>query len=463
MKKNIKALITLLIFSFLSFNLFYSRVFAVSDKPIDPCKPEQLVYQKSVNIFSLDIRRTVDNFMTSIVLSLFSNVAGLNPDNVALCESWLYERIQTNLAPLARDEEWDTFNEDFSACSTPAEHFAVCENLASDTTNLSFITPGNNNNSNSNVKVMAVNGSLLGLTNMVEGFARNEPLPVNFAYYWNQSISKVPFVNKAFAANEAYENLPVIKAAYGIWTMTLKIALALMSVVLLYTGLMIIMRKKINPQVVVSVQYALPKIVIGTILIVFSYPIGALITSISWGLFQGAFSLVLKFLIGPDAGNIPSGIVILTLILMVMRLAVGGPFYIFIVVIVAVILLILRLVLYLKALMIYLKMTLSIITAPIEFVLGTIPGNDDKMKDWFLRMAKYGITIFAMGLIIPLTLIFSLSVLLSYATGAGGEVGGWGIVIAIIAPILISIFGFGIGINMESKVDEMFSGTKKRK
>ena len=66
---------------------------------------------------------------------------------------------------------------------------------------------------------------------------------------------------------------------------------------------------------------------------------------------------------------------------MVMRLAVGGPFYILIVVIVAIILLILKLVLYLKALMIYLKMTLSIITAPVEFALGTIPGNDDKMKD----------------------------------------------------------------------------------
>ena len=78
-------------------------------------------------------------------------------------------------------------------------------------------------------------------------------------------------------------------------------------------------------------------------------------------------------------------------------------------------------------------------------------------------MAKYGITVFAMGLVIPLSLIFSISLMLSYATTSIGEVGGWGAVMAIIAPILISIFGFGIGINMESKVDEMFSGTKKRK
>ena len=112
--------------------------------------------------------------------------------------------------------------------------------------------------------------------------------------------------------------------------------------------------------------------------------------------------------------------------------------------------------------MIYAKMAVSVVTAPFEFVLGTVPGNDDKIKDWFLRMAKYGLTLFGMGIVIPATMWVALKIMLAYQPGGSSEVGGWGVAISVLAPFLIILFGYGMGINMEKRVDEMFFGKKKR-
>ena len=109
-------------------------------------------------------------------------------------------------------------------------------------------------------------------------------------------------------------------------------------------------------------------------------------------------------------------------------------------------------------------MAFAIVTAPLEFTFGAVPGNDDKIKDWFLKMGKYCATLFAMGLVIPITLIVAMEVQAAYMGAEHlSEVGGMGIVISIVAPLLIVIIGFSIGINMENKVKEMFGAPTKRK
>jgi hypothetical protein len=365
------------------------------------------------------------------------------------CQGYIYELLEERLTG---DYDFEAVREQ-GVCETENEE--VCAELVAtlDDDSATAIT----------LRQRYVKSSLLGFTNLLEGAARKEPLPVNLAYYWNQSIAKVPYVNRALAADgEAWENLPMVKAAYGLWTLTVRVALGLISVVLLYTGLMIVMRKKVNAQLVVSVQYAIPKIIISLLLIIFSYPIGATIASIAWGLFRGAFPLVFDALLGLTPGeDFPSGILFISLIIMTLRLAQGGYFYVFLVLIVAVLLLILKMIVYFKALLIYIKMIFSIMTAPLEFALGAVPGSEDRMKEWFLRMAKYTLTIFGMGVVIPLTLVFGLSTMLAYATGVG-ETGGWGIVIALLTPLIVVVFGFGIALSMEKHVGAMFGEKKKR-
>ena len=41
------------------------------------------------------------------------------------------------------------------------------------------------------------------------------------------------------------------------------------------------------------------------------------------------------------------------------------------------------------------------------------------------------------------------------------EVGGWGVIFAVLAPLIVTIFGFSFGIGMEKKVDALFGGGKK--
>jgi len=312
----------------------------------------------------------------------------------------------------------------------------------------------------------SINSSLIGIGTMVEGAARKEPLPVNLAYYWNQSVEKIPFAGKALAAEgDAYENLPVVKAVYNIWKVSVEVALGLLSVILLYTGIMITMGKKLSNQLVVSVQYAIPKILIGTVLIIFSYPIGAVITSISFGLFRGAFPLVANLMYGQNSGELTSsGILMLTMLVQVMEMAKGGTAHLLIAIIMLIILTVTKILLYIKVLMVYIKMAFSIVTAPLEFVLGTVPGNDNKMTDWFKRMLKYGLTLFGMGVVIPVTLYLSIEIMVVYMSAdASGETGGWGTIISLLTPILITVFGFGFGMGMEKKVDELINGPGKKK
>jgi hypothetical protein len=267
----------------------------------------------------------------------------------------------------------------------------------------------------------------------------------------------------AQGGSEAYENLPVVAAVYSIWRLSLRVALGLISVVLLYAGLMIVMRKKVSSQLVVSVQYALPKIVIAVVLIIFSYPIGAVITSIGFALYRGAFPIVFNLMTGGmvNANEFASGTLSIALIADTLSQAKGGFGYIVVALIMSALLHLAKIILYFKVLIVYIKMAFSIVTAPLEFALGAVPGNDKSITGWFTRMAKYALTIFGMGVVIPLTLVVGLEVSVAYSRGTG-ETGGWGNIISLIVPILIVIFGFGMGMSMEGKVDALFGGGKKK-
>lgn len=463
MKKYFKFLSAFLCVVFLAVSLSsYSRAVPSGESvSIKACRVTEKAYEPAKHFWELDIRRTVHNFLISTIVSLYTNLAGVDPDTTMSCQSYIFDIMKSKYPEnIYNPDSQDALNEEFCMISDEDKKKIepVCQALVSD-----LGAGGNNSSPTTSMYMDSVNSSLIGFGTLLEGAARKEPLPVNLAYYWNQSVEKIPFAGRALAADgDAYENLPVIKAVYQIWTISLRISLGLLSVVLLYTGIMITMRKKVSSQLVVSVQYAIPKIVIGTILIIFSYPIGAVITSIAFGLFRGSFDIVFNILMGGEGA--PSGILLLAMMIRTLGMARGGGWYLIVTIVMLLILVVAKWIIYLKVLMVYLKMAFSIVSAPVEFALGAIPGNDDKMRDWFLRMAKYGLTIFGMGLAIPLTLVVGLDIMAAYGGGAG-EVGGWGRAISLIAPLLVVVFGFGIGMGMEKRVDEMFggAGAKKKK
>jgi len=473
MKRSFKSFVILSVLLALVVNMFspYFTSYAIEERPeeIDICDPEALVYSKGIKLWNLDIRRTVDNFITSIVISLVSIVVGVSPNAMMACQHYVRTELNKALGVTGKlfPTEVGNFDlEDESICKIDGTNWDedMCATLVNDLGNSQVKAAMTGHGSAMSVEASSIKGSMLGVSYMLEGYTRNEPLPVNLAFFWDQSISKVPVANKVLAApNDSYKTLPILYSVYYIWQFSRDVSLGLMAIVLLYIGIMIIMRKKINPQVVVSVQYAIPKIIIGIALIIFSYPIGALIISLAWGLFRGAFPLLFNALLKTGT-PLPSGIIFLAILLEMLAITAGNAFLIMLLWLAALVLVVLNILLYFKALLIYIKMVFSVITAPLEMVLGTVPGSESTIQNWFKRMAKYAISIVAMGIVVPITLLLAFAVIVAYTHGEiGAEVGGWGTVMAVLAPLIIVVLGFSIGLGIEKRIDSMFFGGKPKR
>lgn len=74
----------------------------------------------------------------------------------------------------------------------------------------------------------------------------------------------------------------VLSPVFKLWQVSTQFAYLLMIVVFLVVGLMVMFRHRLNPQTVVSIQMALPGLVIGLVLITFSYFLASLITDIAF-------------------------------------------------------------------------------------------------------------------------------------------------------------------------------------
>jgi len=414
----------IILFSFLNFS------YAIPDK----CKPEKNL---SKDESSLNIWKWQDSiFVGLFARPLFKSVAGIKTDEVAQC--------QAEFKNLIADGEVAT--EDDCTGTDPN----ICYNAA-----YGGVISYNDPEYFQARRESETAGSLLGMAQLADDYLYSEPPPVNMAYFWNDSIKHVPVLNKALAA-DTYPHA-MINAVLNIWKGIRNVALALMSVILLYIGILIILRKKVNPQLVVTVQYAIPKIVIGLLLIIFSYPIGAIITSLAWTLYHSAGYIVGSIFTNKypwlEVGSI-IGLALLSVIAFLLVTPGIGWASLFGIIIMAVVLLIMYLIIKIKAVIIYLKMVFSTVTAPLEFALGTIPGSESKIMEWFKRMAKYALTLFLMGGVVRLSMILSLMLIHDYAEQLKASAGGF--FISMIMPVFVIAFAFGLAINMDKKVASFF-------
>lgn len=74
----------------------------------------------------------------------------------------------------------------------------------------------------------------------------------------------------------------IIEPIRGLWQVIRNFTYLLFIIIFLVVGFMIMLRQKINPQTVISLQSALPGLIIGLILVTFSYFISALIIDIAF-------------------------------------------------------------------------------------------------------------------------------------------------------------------------------------
>lgn len=146
----------------------------------------------------------------------------------------------------------------------------------------------------------ALNMALIGVSsNTIEKIARGEPIDPKFYSQIQQrsvlggtsrAIAKIyesPPASLAYWINDVGQTLGfIVKPTYAqgigfsglsallpVWKAFRNIAYLILAVVMIVIGFMVMLRKKIDPKTVVTVQNALPRIVITLILITFSYAI----------------------------------------------------------------------------------------------------------------------------------------------------------------------------------------------
>ncbi|MBW6441732.1 hypothetical protein K0B04_02370, partial [Patescibacteria group bacterium] len=183
MKKTFRSIVIFSILISLIFNLFAPYFVSYAEEGFNPytdiCKPEEMSYAKAIKFWSLDIRRTVDNFVTSIIVSLVSVFIGVSPNALMACQSAVRSKMADVFggSSFASSALFDT--ELPRTCDTEGTSWdeSMCDELSG-----SFGGP--KVTSQLPIETLSVRGSMLGMSNMLEGFVKNEPLPVNLAFMW---------------------------------------------------------------------------------------------------------------------------------------------------------------------------------------------------------------------------------------------------------------------------------------
>lgn len=114
-------------------------------------------------------------------------------------------------------------------------------------------------------------------TNLIATLYKNPP--ANKEVWLADTVSNLGLLPKAYAQGIGFTTLtPTLE----LWKVFRNTAYALLIVILLIIGLMIMFRTKVDPRTVISIQMAIPRIIITILLITFSYPIAGLLIDLMY-------------------------------------------------------------------------------------------------------------------------------------------------------------------------------------
>ncbi len=124
------------------------------------------------------------------------------------------------------------------------------------------------------------NGGAIG--SIVSGIAYLYQSPTSTGEYIADIGRNLGLVKSAYAQNVQGSGESIVKPIKSLYLFVQKIAFILYTLVFVIVGFMIMFRRKMNQQTVVNIQNALPKLVVGLLLITFSYFISSLIVDLAF-------------------------------------------------------------------------------------------------------------------------------------------------------------------------------------
>lgn len=264
---------------------------------------------------------------------------------------------------------------------------------------------------------------LASAVGQVGGLAYNFP-PIHFGDYVKTELADNLLNNPAQAQSAGTDALFPVQ---DVWSEMRNVAYGLFAVVMVAMGFMIIFQKTISPRVVLTFTNALPKVLLGLILITFSFPLVALVIDVGAVLgsqvvlqitegifgtptqqFQAA-GVAATFTVVPVVliGLILSGILSLGFTPLVALIFFVG---------LALVVVVLMAMVIVQAIVSYTWLLLYTIFAPLVLLFGTLPGQEGAIQDFFKKVV-------AKAVIFPVMLFF---ILLGLGFATEGFVGATG-------------------------------------
>lgn len=146
--------------------------------------------------------------------------------------------------------------------------------------------------------------ALAGLNNTVIAFYNNPPATTQmFAMDLGQTLGFIP--RQVNAQGIGFAGLSVL---LPIWKAFRNVAYAMLAVILIVIGFMVMFRKKIDPKTVVTVQNAIPRVVVALLLVTFSYAIVGLMIDLMYFVIVLTAGLLTNVVPGGSFGALVSGI-----------------------------------------------------------------------------------------------------------------------------------------------------------
>ncbi len=233
-------------------------------------------------------------------------------------------------------------------------------------------------------------------------FAEESPIPADMAYFINDSFGNTIFTENAYAKELVFGN-DVGKVVFILWKVSRNIAVSLSVLILGIVGLMVMLRTKINPQVVASVYNSLPYVPVGIVFIILSYPIVTFVLSVIGPLTKVGFGIGFNIIDQVQSGMIGTTFADkFTYGLNNLISYLNGTAYInFILTIVALLIAVIVVFLVIfKLIQIYVNFIWYIIAAPFVGLVYMIPGRQSILVGFFKKVLADVLTIPIMILVL---------------------------------------------------------------
>jgi len=437
--------------------LSWDRIQSLTD-PNRFCNPTKKIFEDiAKDQPQQSIVRFGYNYDSVRTLKIFYNVFGVSPDNAIRC---------IGVIPITNFSLTGKFCE----VLTGMDPEAACGNFML----------GYNGGMDGNASIPERKG-LLGLYLTTKESVDRLGNPLDLNYFAYKTTEKIPFVGKALAqTTETQYKAPIVDNVYYAWKLVRNLCFGVFALLMLVVGIMMINRTKLSTQSVVTIQYALPKIIIAIILITFSYPIAALMTTFFYHLGSVLSGAIFSFGWGDITQQIKDqyfsgtdfkfGAFVLQILLSVI-VTLGVSMVAILLSLILIFLILIQMIMILvKFFVYYVKMILQIVLAPVSFVYYAIPGNDDAATGWFKKMLALGLSITVLRAVPTLVFFIATTVVISYPeTSMGGN--GWGItdmltfnspaVWMLALPLMIVYMGLSMTLKLPAQIEEVLTGKKK--